>query len=117
MKSILVTVAAGFIGANLAKRLLKELKDTTIVGLDNIVPMQPGDVPTTYADSTALESDFGFTPKITLREGLRKFAEWYKSYYNPSSPLAPTAGLDEYKHNNQKKAMWIRQDDIKRTER
>ena len=39
-----------------------------------LVPMQPGDVPTTYADATALERDFGFTPKITLREGLRKFA-------------------------------------------
>ncbi len=48
-----------------------------------LVPMQPGDVPTTYADATALERDFGFTPKITLREGLRKFAVWYKSYYNP----------------------------------
>ncbi len=46
-----------------------------------LVPMQPGDVPTTYADSTALERDFGFTPKITLREGLRKFAKWYKAYY------------------------------------
>lgn len=46
-----------------------------------LVPMQSGDVPTTYADSTALERDFGFTPKITLREGLRKFAEWYKGYY------------------------------------
>ena len=46
-----------------------------------LVPMQPGDVPTTYADATALECDFGFTPKITLREGLRKFAEWYKEYY------------------------------------
>ena len=45
------------------------------------VPMQPGDVPTTYADATALERDFGFTPKITLREGLRKFAEWYASFY------------------------------------
>ena len=44
-----------------------------------LVPMQPGDVPTTYADATALERDFGFTPKITLREGLRKFAEWYKA--------------------------------------
>ena len=49
-----------------------------------LVPMQPGDVPTTYADATALERDFGFTPKITLREGLRKFAEWYKQYYNPA---------------------------------
>ena len=46
-----------------------------------LVPMQPGDVPTTYADATALERDFGFTPKITLREGLRQFAEWYKVYY------------------------------------
>lgn len=45
------------------------------------VPMQPGDVPITYADATALERDFGFVPKITLREGLRKFAEWYKQYY------------------------------------
>lgn len=46
-----------------------------------LVPMQPGDVPTTYADAEALERDYGFTPKITLREGLRKFAEWYKAYY------------------------------------
>lgn len=46
-----------------------------------LVPMQPGDVPTTYADATALERDFGFTPKITLREGLRAFAKWYKEYY------------------------------------
>jgi nucleoside-diphosphate-sugar epimerase len=43
--------------------------------------MQPGDVPTTYADATALERDFGFTPKIPLHEGLRKFAEWYASFY------------------------------------
>ena len=46
-----------------------------------LVPMQPGDVPVTYADASALEQDFGFTPKITLRKGLRKFAEWYKGYY------------------------------------
>ena len=46
-----------------------------------LVPMQPGDVPITYADATALEKDFGFTPRITLREGLRHFAEWYKEYY------------------------------------
>ena len=45
-----------------------------------LVPMQPGDVPTTYADTLALERDFGFTPRITLREGLRRFAEWYKEY-------------------------------------
>ena len=46
-----------------------------------LVPMQPGDVPTTYADASALERDFGFTPKITLREGLRHFAEWYFEFY------------------------------------
>ena len=46
-----------------------------------LVPMQPGDVPTTYADASALERDFGFRPRITLREGLRKFARWYKEYY------------------------------------
>ena len=46
-----------------------------------LVPMQPGDVPTTYADAAALERDYGFTPKLTLREGLRKFAEWYKEFY------------------------------------
>ena len=46
-----------------------------------LVPMQAGDVPVTYADSSALEKDFGFTPRIPLREGLRIFAEWYKQYY------------------------------------
>ncbi|MDF2544556.1 MAG: protein CapI [Herbinix sp.] len=46
-----------------------------------LVPMQPGDVPVTYADTTALEHDFGFRPSTPLREGLRKFAEWYKGYY------------------------------------
>ena len=56
-------------------------KDYDFEAHKQLVPMQPGDVPTTYADATALERDFGFTPKITLREGLRKFAEWYKKYY------------------------------------
>ena len=56
-------------------------KDYDFDAHKELVPMQPGDVPTTYADSTALERDFGFTPKITLREGLRKFAEWYAEYY------------------------------------
>ena len=46
-----------------------------------LVPMQPGDVPTTYADATALERDFGFVPTIPLREGLRRFAQWYKQFY------------------------------------
>ena len=47
-----------------------------------LVPMQPGDVPVTYADTTPLEQDFGFKPSTPLREGLRKFAEWYKKYYS-----------------------------------
>lgn len=46
-----------------------------------LVPMQPGDVPVTYADTSALEHDFGFKPHTPLREGLRKFAEWYKEFY------------------------------------
>ena len=46
-----------------------------------LVPMQPGDVPVTYADSSALERDFGFKPSTSLRDGLRKFAEWYKEFY------------------------------------
>ena len=46
-----------------------------------LVPMQPGDVPVTYADTSALERDFGFKPSTSLRDGLRKFAEWYKAFY------------------------------------
>lgn len=46
-----------------------------------LVPMQPGDVPVTYADTSALERDFGFKPHIPLREGLREFAKWYKEFY------------------------------------
>ena len=46
-----------------------------------LVPMQPGDVPVTYADTTALERDFGFKPSTSLRDGLRKFAKWYKEFY------------------------------------
>ncbi len=46
-----------------------------------LVPMQAGDVPITYADTSALEQDFGFKPSTSLREGLRKFAEWYKEFY------------------------------------
>ena len=56
-------------------------KDYDFESHKQLVAMQPGDVPVTYADSTALERDFGFTPSITLREGLRKFATWYKEYY------------------------------------
>ncbi len=47
-----------------------------------LVPMQPGDVPVTYADTSALERDFGFKPNTSLREGLRRFSVWYKKFYN-----------------------------------
>ena len=60
-------------------RILPE--DYDFEGHRKLVEMQPGDVPLTYADSEALERNFGFTPQITIREGLRKFAEWYKQYY------------------------------------
>ena len=46
-----------------------------------LVPMQPGDVPVTYADTTPLEKDYGFKPSTPLRDGLRKFATWYKEFY------------------------------------
>lgn len=46
-----------------------------------LVPMQPGDVPVTYADTTALERDYGFKPSTSLRDGLRRFAEWYAKFY------------------------------------
>ena len=50
-----------------------------------LVPMQPGDVPVTYADTSALERDFGFKPATPLREGLRRFAQWYKAFYMMSN--------------------------------
>lgn len=56
-------------------------EDYDFEGHRELVGMQPGDVPVTYADASALETDYGFTPKIGIQEGLRKFAEWYKEYY------------------------------------
>ena len=56
--------------------------DYDFEGHRELVGMQAGDVPVTYADSEALERDYGFTPKIGIREGLRAFAEWYAGYYN-----------------------------------
>ena len=55
-------------------------EDYDFEGHRELVGMQPGDVPITYADSEALERDYGFTPKIGIREGLQKFAEWYREY-------------------------------------
>ena len=46
-----------------------------------LVSMQAGDVPVTYADTSALEEDFGFRPSTSLREGLRRFSKWYKEFY------------------------------------
>ena len=57
----------------LSTAILEEIRE--------LVGMQPGDVPVTYADSKALEEDYGFTPKIGIREGLRNFAQWYKADY------------------------------------
>ena len=51
----------------------------------NLMPMQPGDVPITYADTTALQQDFDFAPHTPLREGLRKFAQWYAAFYGTES--------------------------------
>ena len=56
-------------------------EDYDFEGHRELVAMQPGDVPVTYADSSALETDYGFKPTIEIREGLRKFAEWYKKDY------------------------------------
>ena len=56
-------------------------KDYDFEGHRELVPMQPGDVPLTFADSRALEEDYGFRPGTGIREGLRKFAMWYKDYY------------------------------------
>lgn len=56
-------------------------KDYDFEAHKKLVPMQPGDVPVTYADTTALEADMGFKPNTSLREGLRRFAEWYKEFY------------------------------------
>ena len=57
-------------------------KDYDFEAHKKLVPMQPGDVPITYADVSALERDMGFKPSTSLREGLRKFAQWYKKFYN-----------------------------------
>ena len=57
-------------------------KDYDFEAHKKLVPMQPGDVPITYADTTPLEKDFGFKPSTPLRTGLRNFAKWYKEFYN-----------------------------------
>lgn len=73
------------------KILYEELVTAGVLPVDydleahcRLVPMQPGDVPVTYADTTPLERDFGFKPSTPLREGLRRFARWYAIYYLPA---------------------------------
>lgn len=68
--------------------LSEELVDAGVLPADydfeahkELVPMQPGDVPVTYANTSALEADFGFKPNTSLRKGLRRFAQWYKEFY------------------------------------
>lgn len=56
-------------------------KDYDFEAHKELIPMQPGDVPVTYADTSALEADFGYKPSTGLRDGLRRFAEWYKEFY------------------------------------
>ena len=91
----ILTYAVYNIGNNKPENLLdfvrilkEELVDAGVLPADydfdshmELVPMQPGDVPVTFADTSALERDFGFKPSTPLREGLRKFARWYKGYY------------------------------------
>ena len=60
-------------------------QDYDFEGHRELVGMQPGDVPVTYADASALERDYGFTPSIGIREGLRAFSEWYREYYSDQS--------------------------------
>lgn len=62
-------------------------KDYDFEAHKELVPMQPGDVPVTYADTTPLEQDFGFKPNTSLREGLRRFAEWYAKYYKTDKKI------------------------------
>lgn len=57
-------------------------KDYDFEAHKELVAMQPGDVPVTYADTTPLEEDFGYRPNTSLRDGLRSFAEWYQRYYH-----------------------------------
>ena len=73
---------------NFVRILAEELIETGVLERDfdieehiNPVPMQPGDVPITYADTSKLEKDFGYKPTTDLRSGLRRFAEWYYEYY------------------------------------
>ena len=66
---------------NNPENLTPELLEGFAEAHKELVPMQPGDVPVTYADTSALERDFGYKPSTSLRTGLRNFAEWYAEFY------------------------------------
>ena len=80
------SVTGGFVALALACRKLVEEgvlpADYDFEAHKQLVPMQPGDVPVTYADTTALQRDLGYKPATPLEDGLRAFAKWYKRYYN-----------------------------------
>ena len=83
-KSILIDSVNLLLGGKFTKELIRAgvlPADYDFEAHKKLVPMQAGDVPITYADVSALERDFGFKPSTTLREGLRRFAEWYKEFY------------------------------------
>lgn len=70
-----------------------------------LVPMQPGDVPVTYADTSALERDFGYKPSTSLREGLRKFAEWYAKFYKYLIPCFDKGTGRERRHPHAERSL------------
>ena len=72
-----------FVKGNIADKALVDalFAEYNFEAHKELVAMQPGDVPITFADATALERDFGFKPHTSLRDGLRRFAEWYKEFY------------------------------------
>ncbi len=74
-KKVLVTGAAGFIGAAVLP------DDYDFDAHKELVPMQPGDVAVTYADTDNLQKDYGFSPSTSLQKGLHEFAKWYKEFY------------------------------------
>lgn len=74
-------VAPYFVTQNVLTKAYHFVTDYDFDAHKELVPMQPGDVPVTYVDTTPFEEDFGFKPATSLRVGLRVFAEWYAAYY------------------------------------
>ena len=79
---------SGFFVRTLQQELIREEllpQDHDLAAHTELLPMQPGDVLATYADTSPLERDFGFRPATPLREGLRRFARWYRAFYGSQS--------------------------------